>query len=105
MTMKEISGGVVHQLPADLRKVLASNSKASAAWEAITPLARNEWICWTVSVKKDETRQDHVRRTVLELVEGKRRPCCWIGCIHRTDKTVSPSVQGILDRRVRKSSL
>jgi Bacteriocin-protection, YdeI or OmpD-Associated len=39
-----------------LRKALASGAKALAAWEDITPLARNEWICWTISVKKDETR-------------------------------------------------
>jgi hypothetical protein len=32
-------------------------------------------------------------------MEGKRRPCCWYGCIHRTDKAVSPSIQGILLRK------
>src|SRR5262249_20281416 len=64
------------------------------AWEDITPIARNEWICWVESVKKEETRRDHVERTAAELVEGKRRPCCWIGCIHRTDKPLSPSVAG-----------
>ena len=62
MTTVRISGGVVHALPTDLRKALASDAKALAAWEDITPLARNEWICWTISVKKDETRQQHVER-------------------------------------------
>jgi uncharacterized protein YdeI (YjbR/CyaY-like superfamily) len=83
MTKKEISTGVVHDLPPDLRKILASDVKALAAWEDITPLARNEWICWIESVKKEETRKDHVNRTRTELKEGKRRPCCWVGCIHR----------------------
>jgi uncharacterized protein YdeI (YjbR/CyaY-like superfamily) len=83
MTTVRISEGVVHSLPADLRKALASDAKALAAWEDITPLARNEWICWTISVKKDETRQQHVERVCSELKEGMRRPCCWPGCPHR----------------------
>ena len=70
MTTIRISGGVVHNLPADLRKALASDVKALAAWEDITPLARNEWICWTISVKKDETRGQHVERVCSELKEG-----------------------------------
>lgn len=40
------------------------------SWEALTPLARNEWICWTISVKKPETRQEHVERVRTELKEG-----------------------------------
>lgn len=86
MTKKEISEGVVHELPTDLRKALISDTKALAAWEDITPLARNEWICWTISVKKPETRKEHVNRVVSELKEGMRRPCCWAGCIHRKKK-------------------
>ncbi|MEK7610213.1 MAG: YdeI/OmpD-associated family protein [Patescibacteria group bacterium] len=83
----KISGGTVHTLPpADLRKALAADSKALVAWENITPLARNEWICWTVSVKKLETRKKHITRVAPELKVGKRRPCCWSGCTHRTDK-------------------
>ena len=84
MPEKTISSGVVHELPADLRKVLASDKAALVAWgEDITPLARNEWICWTISVKKDETRKEHVARVRTQLKEGKRRPCCWPGCPHR----------------------
>lgn len=81
----KISGGVAHALPLDLHSALAADAKALAAWEDITPLARNEWICWTISVKKAETREDHVRRVVGELKEGVRRPCCWAGCPHRAD--------------------
>jgi uncharacterized protein YdeI (YjbR/CyaY-like superfamily) len=73
----------MHKIPADLRKAIISDSKALAAWEDITPLARNEWICWTISVKKEETRREHVKRVVSELKEGIRRPCCWAGCPHR----------------------
>lgn len=88
----------MHTMPADLKKALASNMKALEAWNDITPLARNEWICWAVTVKKVETRRDHVRRVVSELKEGKRRPCCWIGCIHRADKKISPSVRWALSK-------
>ena len=83
MVKKEISNGTVHKIPADLRRVLLASPAARAAWEDITPLARNEWICWIESVKKEETRNVHVKRTRSELIEGKRRPCCWPGCPHR----------------------
>ena len=83
MAKAALSSGVAHRLPPDLKKALLSAPKAKAAWEDITPLARNEWICWTISVKKPETRKDHVRRVCSELAEGKRRPCCWPGCPHR----------------------
>jgi hypothetical protein len=101
-TKKEIAAGAVHALPDDLRKALLRDSSALAAWDSLTPLARNEWICWVISVKKAETREEHVDRVLIHLKEGKRRPCCWIGCIHRTDKAISPSVQYVLNGR-RKS--
>ena len=96
---KTIEGGTVHALPADLRAALASDAKALEAWKSITPLARNEWICWTTFVKKEETRKEHVGRVVSELKEGMRRPCCWIGCVHRKDKEVSKSVKWVLAKR------
>lgn len=96
MATKTISSGVVHNLPADLREALLSDSKALSLWESLTPLARNEWICWTISVKKPETRMQHIERVNAQLKEGMRRPCCWYGCIHRTDKKVSPSVQNLV---------
>lgn len=77
------SDGAVHKVPDDLRRAIASTKGALATWEDITPLARNEWICWVISVKKEETRSSHVKRVGAELAKGKRRPCCWAGCIHR----------------------
>lgn len=99
MTKTAIAEGVAHKLPADLKKALTSSAKALAAWENITPLARNEWICWAVTVKQQKTRDEHVKRTVKELSEGKRRPCCWMGCIHRTDKSMSATQKWILDKQ------
>jgi uncharacterized protein YdeI (YjbR/CyaY-like superfamily) len=57
---KQISSGVVHELPADLKKALTSDPQALTAWEDITPLARNEWICWIESAKKAETRSRRI---------------------------------------------
>ena len=103
MGTKNISSGTVHDMPADIRKALSSDGAALTAWEDLTPLARNEWICWVTFVKKDDTRKEHVKRLTSELKEGMRRPCCWIGCIHRTDKAISPSVRGILAKRAKKT--
>lgn len=92
----------MHKLPDDLRKALASSSKALVAWEDITPLARNEWICWTISVKTQGKRDEHVKRVVEELIKGKRRPCCWVGCTHRTDKKMSASQRFVLGKSSKK---
>ncbi len=81
-----MSTGVVHRVPADMKKELLASPKLLLLWNGLTPLARNEWICWTTSVKKAETRAGHLRRMGEDLVKGKRRPCCWPGCPHR-DKT------------------
>ncbi len=102
MTRKEPQSGVPHKMPADLRKALASNKKAQAIWDDITPLARNEWMCWVTSGKKAETRDIRIEKGLSKLEGGMRRPCCWIGCIHRTDKPVSPSVQSVLKRQAKK---
>ena len=69
-----VLGGVVHKVPGDLRQALIANPTALAAWRDITPLARNEFICWVEDAKQQTTR---------ELEEGQRRPCCWPGCKHR----------------------
>lgn len=101
MAKNKVSAGVVHKVPADLRVALTSDQKALAVWESLTPLARNEWICWVAFVKKNETRNHHIKRTISELKEGMRRPCCWLGCIHRTDKPISPSVRGVLAKKTK----
>ena len=100
MTAKEISasptGGTVHKMPADLREALSADSKVLKLWEDITPLARNEFICWVEDAKQAKTREKRIGRTIEELHEGKRRPCCWAGCIHRTDKAPSAWQQAVL---------
>lgn len=96
------TNGTVHKIPSDLKKALQENKTVYQIWQSLTPLARNEWICWNMSVKQEETRKNHIQRTVSELLRGKRRPCCWIGCVHRKDKKISPSVQWILDNKINR---
>jgi len=79
----QVPGGVVHKLPQDLRMALIANATALGVWKDITPLARNEFICWVEDAKQATTRERRIRRTHEELEEGQRRPCCWPGCKHR----------------------
>ena len=83
MSLKNILDGTVHDMPADFKKALFNNEPALATWEDITPLARNEFICWITSAKKEETRAHRIEWGCDILAEGRRRPCCWPGCKHR----------------------
>jgi len=79
-----VSGGVVHVPPKDVRNIFDTNSKLKDIWNHdLTPLARNEWLCWILSAKKIETRNKRINRMCEDLKKGKRRPCCWAGCPHR----------------------
>jgi len=80
---KSPSSGVVHQIPPDWQKTLISSPNSFQVWESITPLARNEWICWIISAKKPETRARRMRIALENLSAGQHRPCCWAGCPHR----------------------
>jgi uncharacterized protein YdeI (YjbR/CyaY-like superfamily) len=84
--MTDIEPSALHELPEDMEKVLKANAEVLEKWNSITPIARNEWICWTTIVKKEETRQDHIKRMQEDLLKGKKRPCCWPGCPHRNPK-------------------
>ena len=86
MPSKDISEGVVHRLPNDLRKTLLADENTLELWENITPLARNEWICWVEDAKREDTRLKRINRVSSDLKAGKRRPCCWPGCPHRKKK-------------------
>jgi uncharacterized protein YdeI (YjbR/CyaY-like superfamily) len=83
MSERNIVGGTVHKLPDDLKDAIVKNSKVEALWREITPLARNEWICWVTSGKKAETRAIRIKKGISKMKGGMRRPCCWAGCTHR----------------------
>lgn len=81
--MPKNKNGTAHKIPKDLLGAVTALPKALSAWEDITPLARNEWICWVESAKKVETRDRRIKIAKENLAKGKRRPCCWAGCPHR----------------------
>ena len=83
MATKAIAGGTVHELPTDFRKAIESNVTVKSLWATITPLARNEWICWVTSARKEETRRRRIEVGLDKMSGGMRRPCCWPGCPHR----------------------
>jgi hypothetical protein len=93
---KRISGGLVHALPDDLVNALVETKEVTSLWQSLTPIGRNEFICWVENAKQEKTRARRIRRTVEELAEGRKRPCCWAGCIHRTDKRPSKWQQNVL---------
>ncbi len=83
-THHKLPGGTVHSMPADLQKAIIANKSVLALWQDITPLARNEWICWIISGKLTETRNIRIKKAISKMKSGMRRPCCWAGCPHRS---------------------
>ena len=99
----KISGGLAHEMPADLAKALTETKNITGIWESLTPIARNEFICWVEDAKQENTRARRINRTIEELLDGQKRPCCWVGCIHRTDKKPSKWQQDVLiDKKQKK---
>lgn len=94
--MTELAQGTVHTVGPDLEAALRSDPQALTLWQTLTPLGRNEFICWVEDAKQPRTRERRIGRTLEEMLEGKGRPCCWAGCIHRTDKAPSRWQQAVL---------
>ena len=88
--------GTVQQAPDDMRGAIKADPALLGLWQKLTPLGRNEFICWVEDAKQPKTRERRILRTGEELMEGKKRPCCWAGCIHRTDKAPSKWQQDVL---------
>ena len=65
------------EVPEDVKKALATSSKAESLWKDITPMARWDWIRWVRAVKTPETRQKHIEVMLDKLNKGMRRPCCF----------------------------
>lgn len=80
---KQTSHESMHQMPSDFKKAINSVQKVRELWGDITPLAQNEWICWIISGKRQETRGIRIEKAISKMKGGMRRPCCWSGCPHR----------------------
>lgn len=90
-------------MPDDLNDALAETGELTGLWEKLTPIGRNEFICWVEDARQQKTRTRRIRRTVEELLDGQKRPCCWAGCIHRTDKKPGKWQQAVLiDKKQRR---
>jgi hypothetical protein len=105
--VNDFAQGTVHVAGPDLQSALQSDPDVlvlwQVLWQGLTPLGRNEFICWVEDAKQPATRQRRIVRTTEDLLEGKKRPCCWAGCIHRTDKAPSRWQQaGLIDGKARK---
>ena len=79
----EIADGIFHETPDHIKEALGGDVEILARWNKLTPIQRNEWICWITIPKKQETRDAHLQRMLEDLAKGKRQPCCWPGCPHR----------------------
>jgi len=63
-------------VPPDLRVAFAASHKAKTLWKDLTTVGHRDFIRWIDGAKTPETRARRIRRTVEQLAEGKRRPCC-----------------------------
>jgi hypothetical protein len=95
--------GTAHEAGEDMQATVRSRPEAFALWQGLTPLGRNEFICWVDDAKQPNTRARRIERTCEELLEGKKRPCCWAGCVHRTDKMPSAWQQAVLINKVKRA--
>lgn len=98
-TSEPFAQGVVHEAGSDMEAAIRADAAVFALWQGLTSLGRNEFICWVEDAKQVPTREKRIRRTIEEMQEGKRRPCCWPGCVHRTDKPPSKWQQAMKDGR------
>ncbi|MCP1471351.1 hypothetical protein J3E64_003058 [Sphingobium sp. OAS761] len=93
---QDFAQGTVHQAAVDMRAAIEADPGLLALWQGLTPLGRNEFICWVDDAKQAATRARRIARCCQELREGKGRPCCWAGCIHRADKAPGRWQQAVL---------
>ncbi len=75
----------MHNMTKEIQTLLNENKELNEKWGSLTPLAQNEWICYTTMPKKEETKAERLRRLKEDILSGKKRPCCWPGCPHRRE--------------------
>ena len=72
-----------HDTPDFFTAAFEEDAALKASWDGLTDLGRNEYICWVTSAKQQATVDKRFARLKDEIVQGKKRPCCWPGCPHR----------------------
>lgn len=63
-------------VPAELQAAFSASPAMQALWDDLTLLGRLDWIRWIEGAKQPATRARRIARTIEQLAEGKRRPCC-----------------------------
>ncbi len=74
-----------HEITKEIQDLLNHNTKLLELWNSLTPTQRNEWICYTIMPKKQETKDKRLERLQEDMLKGKKTPCCWPGCPHRRE--------------------
>jgi hypothetical protein len=63
-------------IPDDLQSVLDAAPAAKAFWDTLPPEIHRDWVRWIILAKQAPTRARRITRTIDQLLERKRRPCC-----------------------------
>ena len=61
-------------IPDDLKAVLRKNKKAQEFFDSLSYTNRKEYIVWITGSKREETRREHLAKTLDKLIHGKKNP-------------------------------
>lgn len=61
------------EVPGDLAAALADDAQAQAAFEALAPSHRKEFVRWVTEAKRETTRTQRVTKTIEMLRAGRHR--------------------------------
>ncbi len=67
-------------MPDDFAAALAGHPKAAAAFDALAPSHRREYLEWITGAKRDATRQTRMAAAIEWLAEGKKRNWKYENC-------------------------
>ncbi len=59
-------------VPEDFAHILTAHPNAQATYDKISFTAKKEYISWITEAKRDETRQDRMKKAIERLSEGKK---------------------------------
>jgi uncharacterized protein YdeI (YjbR/CyaY-like superfamily) len=65
--MQLLAGSHHNEVPTNMAQALKAHPEVAEKWNNLTPLARNEWICWVTIVKQDITRSEHIIRLIEDV--------------------------------------
>ena len=75
----KVLGGEVREVPEDIEKYFLEHPELLEKWNNLTELGRNDYLCWIETSKKEETRIKRKEQMYEEVIQGKKRPCCFPG--------------------------